>query len=180
MSILNQFIFTFFLFCLGLFGIILNRQNIIIILMSIELLLLSINLNFIYFSILIDDMIGQVFSLLILTVAAAESAIGLAIMIAFFKLSGNVNYTIKAKGKEVKDENGVTRIKLKYFRMNYHIPDGRIKLQVPGEYVYVGEYDNCGIYVRWCQKKKKKTTTHTKTLIIFLILQLVQWKKFSI
>ena len=91
MSILNYFIFTFFLFCLGLFGIILNRQNIIIILMSIELLLLSINLNFIYFSILIDDIIGQVFSLLILTVAAAESAIGLAIMIVFFKLSKNIS-----------------------------------------------------------------------------------------
>ena len=84
MNILNYFIFTFFLFCLGLFGIILNRQNIIIILMSIELLLLSINLNFIYFSVIIDDIIGQVFSLLILTVAAAESAIGLAIMIVFF------------------------------------------------------------------------------------------------
>lgn len=91
MSILNYFIFTFFLFCLGLFGIILNRQNIIIILMSIELLLLSINLNFIYFSILIDDIIGQVFSLLILTVAAAESAIGLAILIVFFKLSKNIS-----------------------------------------------------------------------------------------
>lgn len=59
--------------------------------MSIELLLLSINLNFIYFSVLIDDIIGQVFSLLILTVAAAESAIGLAIMIVFFKLSGNIS-----------------------------------------------------------------------------------------
>ena len=91
MSILNYFIFTFFLFCLGLFGIILNRQNIIIILMSIELLLLSINLNFIYFSVLIDDIIGQVFSLLILTVAAAESAIGLAIMIVFFKLSRDIS-----------------------------------------------------------------------------------------
>lgn len=91
MSILNFFIFTFFLFCLGLFGIILNRQNIIIILMSIELLLLSINLNFIYFSVLIDDIIGQVFSLLILTVAASESAIGLAIMIVFFKLSRNIS-----------------------------------------------------------------------------------------
>ena len=55
--------------------------------MSIELLLLSINLNFIYFSILIDDIIGQVFSLLILTVAASESAIGLALMIVFYKLS---------------------------------------------------------------------------------------------
>nr|YP_010394003.1 NADH dehydrogenase subunit 4L [Hyaloperonospora arabidopsidis]DAZ88011.1 TPA_asm: NADH dehydrogenase subunit 4L [Hyaloperonospora arabidopsidis] len=91
MRILNHFIFTFFLFCLGLFGIILNRQNIIIILMSIELLLLSINLNFIYFSIAIDDIIGQIFSLLILTVAAAESAIGLAIMIVFFKLYGDIS-----------------------------------------------------------------------------------------
>lgn len=91
MHILNYFIFTFFLFCLGLFGIILNRQNIIIILMSIELLLLSINLNFIYFSIIIDDIVGQVFSLLILTVAAAESAIGLAIMIVFFKLYGDIS-----------------------------------------------------------------------------------------
>ena len=91
MSILNYFIFTFFLFCLGLFGIILNRQNIIIILMSIELLLLSINLNFIYFAVFMDDIIGQVFSLLILTVAAAESAIGLAIMIVFFKLSKDIS-----------------------------------------------------------------------------------------
>ena len=91
MRILNHFIFTFFLFCLGLFGIILNRQNIIIILMSIELLLLAINLNFIYFSLLIDDIMGQVFSLLILTVAAAESAIGLAIIIVFFKLYGDIS-----------------------------------------------------------------------------------------
>jgi NADH-quinone oxidoreductase subunit K len=59
--------------------------------MSIELLLLSINLNFIYFAVLIDDIIGQVFSLLILTVAAAESAIGLAIMIVFFKLYGDIS-----------------------------------------------------------------------------------------
>ena len=91
MNILNHFIINFFLFCLRLFGIILNRQNIIIILMSIELLLLSINLNFIYFSVFIDDVIGQVFSLLILTVAAAESAIGLAIMILFFKIYGDIS-----------------------------------------------------------------------------------------
>jgi NADH-quinone oxidoreductase subunit K len=91
MSILNHFIINFFLFCIGLFGIILNRQNIIIILMSIELLLLSINLNFIYFSVFIDDVIGQVFSLLILTVAAAESAIGLAILILFFKIYGDIS-----------------------------------------------------------------------------------------
>ena len=91
MNIFNHFIINFFLFCLGLFGIILNRQNIIIILMSIELLLLSVNLNFIYFSVYIDDVIGQVFSLLILTVAAAESAIGLAIMILFFKIYGDIS-----------------------------------------------------------------------------------------
>lgn len=91
MFICNQFIINFFLFCIGLFGIILNRQNIIIILMSIELLLLSINLNFLYFSVFLDDIIGQIFSLLILTVAAAESAIGLAIMIAFFKIYGNIS-----------------------------------------------------------------------------------------
>jgi NADH-quinone oxidoreductase subunit K len=59
--------------------------------MSIELLLLSINLNFLYFSVFLDDIIGQIFSLFILTVAAAESAIGLAIMIIFFKLSGDIS-----------------------------------------------------------------------------------------
>ena len=90
-KIFNYFIINFFLFCLGLFGIILNRQNIIIILMSIELLLLSINLNFLYFSFFIDDVLGQIFSLIILTVAAAESAIGLAIIILFFKISGNIS-----------------------------------------------------------------------------------------
>jgi NADH-quinone oxidoreductase subunit K len=77
MNILNHFVVNFFLFCLGL--------------MSIELLLLSINLNFIYFSVFIDDLIGQVFSLFILTVAAAESAIGLAIMIVFFKIYGDIS-----------------------------------------------------------------------------------------
>lgn len=91
MHILNYFIVDFFLFCLGLFGIILNRQNIIIVLMSIELLLLSVNLNFIFFSIFIDDIIGQVFSLLILTVAASESAIGLSIMVLLFKINRNIS-----------------------------------------------------------------------------------------
>lgn len=91
MNIFNYFIINFFLFCLGLFGIILNRQNIIIILMSIELVLLSINLNFLYFSVFIDDIVGQIFSLIILTVAAAESAIGLAIIILLFKISGNIS-----------------------------------------------------------------------------------------
>jgi NADH-quinone oxidoreductase subunit K len=61
MLFLNQFIVNFFLFCLGLFGIILNRQNIIIILMSIDLLLLSLNLNFLYFSVFLYDIIGKIF-----------------------------------------------------------------------------------------------------------------------
>ena len=90
MTLLNSLIINFFLFFLGLLGIILNRQNIIIILMSIELLLLSVNLNFLFFSFYIDDIMGQVFSLIILTVAAAESAIGLAIIILFYQIYNNI------------------------------------------------------------------------------------------
>jgi NADH-quinone oxidoreductase subunit K len=91
MILFNNIIINFILFCLGLLGIILNRQNILIILMSIELVLLSVNLNFIYFSIFLDDIMGQIFSLVILTVASAESAIGLALMVLFFKIHGNVS-----------------------------------------------------------------------------------------
>lgn len=91
MNILNYFIINFFLFCIGLFGVILNRQNIINILISIEIVLLSINLNFILFSIYIDDLIGQIFSLIILTIAAAEVAIGLALIIVYFKINGNIS-----------------------------------------------------------------------------------------
>lgn len=76
------------LFIIGLSGIFLNRKNIIIILMSIELILLSINFNFIICSIFLDDIIGQVFALLILTVAAAESAIGLAILVIYYRIRG--------------------------------------------------------------------------------------------
>ena len=91
MNLFNNIIINFILFCLGLFGIILNRQNILIILMSIELVLLSVNLNFIYFSIFLDDLMGQIFSLIILTVASAESAIGLALMVLFFNIHGNIS-----------------------------------------------------------------------------------------
>jgi NADH-quinone oxidoreductase subunit K len=90
MFLFNNILINFFLFCLGLLGIILNRQNILIILMSIELVLLSINLNFLYFSVFLDDIIGQIFSLIILTVASAESAIGLALMVLFFNIHGNI------------------------------------------------------------------------------------------
>ena len=88
------------LFLLGLSGIFLNRKNIIILLMSIELMLLSINFNFIIFSVFLDDILGQLFALLILTVAAAESAIGLAILVIHYRISGiiSIGYLIRLKG----------------------------------------------------------------------------------
>ncbi|MBM3551612.1 MAG: NADH-quinone oxidoreductase subunit NuoK [Alphaproteobacteria bacterium] len=78
------------LFTLGVAGIILNRKNIIVILMSIELILLSVNLNFVAFSQSLSDLTGQVFALFVLTVAAAEAAIGLAILVAFYRNRGTI------------------------------------------------------------------------------------------
>ena len=78
------------LFTLGVFGIFLNRRNIIIILMSIKLILLAVNLNFVAFSAQLGDLSGQVFALLVLTVAAAEAAIGLAILVIFFRNRGSI------------------------------------------------------------------------------------------
>ena len=79
------------LFVIGILGIILNRRNLISIFMSIELILLSVNLNFIIFSSFLKDMMGQVFSLFILTVAAAEVAIGLAILVSYFRQRQNID-----------------------------------------------------------------------------------------
>jgi NADH-quinone oxidoreductase subunit K len=78
------------LFTLGVFGIFLNRKNIIIILMSVELILLSVNINFVAFSSQLGDLVGQVFALMILTVAAAEAAIGLAILVIFYRNRGTI------------------------------------------------------------------------------------------
>jgi len=78
------------LFLIGVFGIFLNRKNIIIILMSIELILLSVNINFVSFSYFLNDLLGQIFTLFILTVAAAEAAIGLAILVCFFRNKGSI------------------------------------------------------------------------------------------
>ena len=78
------------LFTLGVFGIFLNRKNVIVILMSIELILLAVNINFVAFSTHLDDIVGQVFALLILTVAAAEAAIGLAILVTYFRNRGSI------------------------------------------------------------------------------------------
>jgi len=79
------------LFTIGVFGIFLNRKNVIIILMSVELILLAVNINFVAFSAHLGDLVGQVFSLLILTVAAAEAAIGLAILVIYFRNRGSID-----------------------------------------------------------------------------------------
>jgi NADH-quinone oxidoreductase subunit K len=79
-----------FLFVIGIFGIFLNRKNVIVMLMSVELILLAVNLNFIAFSVYLGDLVGQIFTLFILTVAAAEAAIGLAIIVCFFRNRGTI------------------------------------------------------------------------------------------
>ena len=78
------------LFTIGVLGIFLNRKNIIIILMSVELILLAVNINFVAFSVFLGDLVGQVFALFILTVAAAEAAIGLAILVVYFRNRGTI------------------------------------------------------------------------------------------
>ena len=78
------------LFTIGVLGIFINRKNVIVILMSIELILLSVNLNFVAFSSFLNDIVGQVFALLVLTVAAAEAAIGLAILVVYFRNRGTI------------------------------------------------------------------------------------------
>ena len=78
------------LFTLGVFGIFLNRKNVIIILMSIELMLLAVNINFVAFSVSLNDLAGQVFAMFVLTVAAAEAAIGLAILVVYFRNRGTI------------------------------------------------------------------------------------------
>ena len=78
------------LFAIGIFGIFLNRKNVIIILMSVELILLAVNINFVAFSTVLHDLVGQVFALFVLTVAAAEAAIGLAILVIYFRNRGTI------------------------------------------------------------------------------------------
>jgi NADH-quinone oxidoreductase subunit K len=78
------------MFTIGIFGIFVNRKNVIILLMSIELILLSVNINLVAFSSFLGDMAGQVFAMFVLTVAAAEAAIGLAILVVYFRNRGNI------------------------------------------------------------------------------------------
>jgi NADH-quinone oxidoreductase subunit K len=81
------------LFTLGIFGIFLNRKNVIIILMSLELMLLAVNINLVAFSTTLNDLVGQIFALFVLTVAAAEAAIGLAILVVYFRNRGTIAVT---------------------------------------------------------------------------------------
>ncbi len=78
------------LFTLGMLGIFLNRKNVIIILMSIELMLLAVNINLVAFSVHLEDLVGQIFAMFVLTVAAAEAAIGLAILVVYFRNRGSI------------------------------------------------------------------------------------------
>ncbi len=78
------------LFTIGVFGIFLNRKNVIIILMSIELILLAVNVNLVAFSAYLGDLVGQVFAMFVLTVAAAEAAIGLAVLVVFYRNRGSI------------------------------------------------------------------------------------------
>jgi NADH-quinone oxidoreductase subunit K len=78
------------LFTLGILGIFLNRKNVIIILMSVELMLLAVNINLVAFSVELGDLVGQIFAMLVLTVAAAEAAIGLAILVVYFRNRGSI------------------------------------------------------------------------------------------
>jgi len=79
------------IFTIGIVGIFLNRKNVIIILMSIELILLAVNINLVSFSIYLQNLVGQVFTMFILTVAAAEAAVGLAIIVIYYKNKGSIN-----------------------------------------------------------------------------------------
>jgi NADH-quinone oxidoreductase subunit K len=89
-GILHYLVLSSLLFVVGVTGIFLNRKNIITILMSIELILLAVNINFVAFSVQLGDRVGQIFAMFILTVAAAEAAIGLAILVVYFRSRGSI------------------------------------------------------------------------------------------
>jgi len=90
MDIVNYIAVAMSLVLLGIWGIFMNRKNILVMLMSIELMLLAVNMNFLVFSVYLDDVLGQVFALFVLTVAAAESAIGLALLVIYYRIRGTI------------------------------------------------------------------------------------------
>ena len=88
---IDQFLFvSFILFTIGVFGFIFNRKNILLLLLALEIMLLSVNFNFVFFSVYIDDIFGQIFTLIVLVVAAAESSLGLAIFISYYRIRGGI------------------------------------------------------------------------------------------
>ena len=90
-TIMHYLLLSSLIFVIGVCGIFLNRKNIIVILMSIELILLSVNINFVAFSVWLQDLTGQIFTLLVLTVAAAEAAIGLAILVVYYRNRASID-----------------------------------------------------------------------------------------
>ena len=90
-TLVHYLILGAIIFTIGIIGIFLNRKNVIVILMSIELILLAVNINLVSFSIFLNDLNGQIFTLFILTVAAAEAAIGLAIIVTYYRNTGTIN-----------------------------------------------------------------------------------------
>lgn len=89
-NIFDYLFLNCFLFCIGFYGIILNRTNLLIILICIEIVLFSVDINFVIFSVYLDDICGQVFALFVLAVAASESAIGLAIVLVYYRRNNNI------------------------------------------------------------------------------------------
>ena len=83
--------FSLVLFIIGCFGMFLSRKHLIIVLISLELMLLSININFVVYSVLLDDILGQIYAIMLLAIAAAETAIGLAILVIYYRLRGGIS-----------------------------------------------------------------------------------------
>ena len=92
-GLMHYLILAAIVFTIGVCGIFLNRKNVIVILMSVELMLLAVNINFVAFSASLHDMVGQVFTVFILTIAAAEAAIGLAILVVYYRNRGSISVT---------------------------------------------------------------------------------------
>jgi NADH-quinone oxidoreductase subunit K len=90
MNLIAVFFVTFGIFFIGLFGVFINRKNLLTIIICIELILLSINLNLLFSAFYLDDILGEIFVIMVLTVAAAESSIGLAILIVYYRLRGTI------------------------------------------------------------------------------------------
>jgi NADH-quinone oxidoreductase subunit K len=86
----NFIIVRVILFTIGLVGFLVNRKNILLLLLALEIMLLAVNINFVVFSVFLDDLLGQIFTLIVLTVAAAESALGLAILIVYYRVRGGI------------------------------------------------------------------------------------------